>query len=257
MSDVLVDFVIFDTVNFPGSAGLPIINEAPAEFPEDFPAIYGNVDFAFSVAFSLTDTESGMPLTITDIEVLEAPEFVNHQVLSVNTVRISVKPDVVVFPGEIFELLIDDQEILTGSIDLVSNTNIIEGVGTKFTEELEIGNDIVIVNTSERFTISNIISDTVLETEQEIEEDTLGSRFSIGNISEITVNETISPGDYKTIFQWLDPPIKELERSYTFAITYIGDLGTQVINTVHIQVFFWHYIPSLQKFDSLIEGSEY
>jgi len=259
-----VDFVIFNTVNFPGSAGLPIINQAPNEFSEDFPALYGNVDFAFSVAFSLTDAESGTALNIIDISVLSAPEFVNHQVISNNAVRISVKPGVTVFPGEVFELLINDQIVLNGTISLTANTNIVEGFNTKFTEELQVGNDIIVLSTGEKFKVNNIINDTTLEIQQTPEESIFNSSFSLADISEFTANDVISPGSYKTILQWVEPPVKELQRSYTFAITYIvapGEEGesdiTAVINTSHVQVFFWHYIPSLQKFDSLIAGSIY
>lgn len=256
MSNVTVEFTIFDTVNFPGSPGLPIINEAPNEFQEDFPAIYGNVDFAFSVAFTVIDNESGVPLNIISTEVILMPEFVDSQILAPNTVRFSVKPDVEVFPGEFFELLIEDQQLLTGSISVSSNTNLIEGFNTKFTEELEIGKNIIVTNTSERFTITDVINNTLLEVEQDIELETENSSFSLADISEIGVNDTINPGEYKTIFQWLDPPIKELSRLYTFVITY-EDQGVSTVSTTHEQVFFWNYIPSLQKFDSLIAGSQY
>lgn len=256
---VTIDFVISNTVNFPGSAGLPIINEAPDEFIEDFPALYGNVDFAFDVSFLITGTgENSEQFTITDVQVLNLPEFTQYEIISENTIRISVKPNVVVFPGEVFELLLTDQTVLPGVLSSSGNTNIIEGLGTNFTEVLQTGDNIVIGSSSERFTVSNIISNTELQTEQHIETGFVDDFFLLTNISEIDVNETVDAGSYKTIFQWIDPPIKEIEGTYTFVISYFGSItGEGSINSTHVQEFYWYYIPSLQKFDSLTAGSSY
>jgi len=254
-----IDFVISNTVNFPGSAGLPIINDDPLIFVEDFPSLYGNVNFSFDVTFSLTDTsEAAETLTVTDLQLTDIPEFLQYEIISSDTIRISAKPDTVVFTGEIFELLLSDQIVLTGELSGAANTNIIQGTSTKFTEELQPGDNIILGRSSLRFTVNNIVNNTDLEVDTIIDTDFDNEFFILANILDIAVGDPVSAGSYKTILQWIEPTIKELIGSYTFTISYIGSIsGPDTIGTTHIQEFYWYYVPSLEKFETLIAGSLY
>lgn len=92
-----ISYSIASTVNYE-TVGLG------AEDPDEvFPAIYGNLEFGYTVTFSSSLGQ------ITSTNITSSPSYTDETVLSQNSVRIE-KNSSVVFPGEDYDFAIFDQE---------------------------------------------------------------------------------------------------------------------------------------------------
>lgn len=95
-----VSFGLSNKINF------PTIDE-PDEFESGrFESAYGNLEYSFDVSFSV-EVEN-FSATVTDILPLIVPEFVNVQVISSDTIRIS-KNEVNAFIGEFYKFVRFDE----------------------------------------------------------------------------------------------------------------------------------------------------
>lgn len=85
-----ISYSISDTINY-DTVGIGFTDPLTA-----FPAIYGNVNFEYTVTFTTTDVGK----QITNVSVLSSPAYTNEIVLTANSVRIIKKLNEIIHPNE-------------------------------------------------------------------------------------------------------------------------------------------------------------
>lgn len=94
-------FVINNKIN------MPVIDDPDETAPNRLDSVYGNFEYSFDVTFSVT-LESFVA-TVTNVEVLDAPEWVDFTSFSSDTIRI-FKNSVAAFQGEFFQFVSFDAQ---------------------------------------------------------------------------------------------------------------------------------------------------
>ena len=87
-----ISYSISNTTNY-APVGIGTINS-----DTQFPAIYGNANFGYTVTFTTTDVGR----QITNVTVLSSPVYTNEAVLSVNSVRITRDVNQTIYPNEYY-----------------------------------------------------------------------------------------------------------------------------------------------------------
>lgn len=99
----VVSYVISSTENYESPV---FVTTDPAT---DFPAIWGNQDYKFTITFTVTDDELSF-IEITSVVANSHPDFVTANSASEDSIRIEKIPGETVFPGEYFEFLSFDED---------------------------------------------------------------------------------------------------------------------------------------------------
>ena len=88
-----ISYSISNTINY-NTVGIGVDNPATT-----FPAIYGNIDFGYTVTFSQTDGP------IVNLTVVSSPAYAPATVLSANSVRIARNMNIDVFTNELYSFV--------------------------------------------------------------------------------------------------------------------------------------------------------
>jgi hypothetical protein len=149
----VVSYTISSTENFT-SPGFTITDPAT-----QFPAIWGNEDYKFTVTFSVTDDEYPGS-SVTGVTVNSFPDFVNTSLIGSNGVRIEKKEGEIIFPGEFFrfvefdenfnptEAIIEPEEVDAEQSVILWNTPPVEIIDSNYSFTIDYTDGIVSLSTT-------------------------------------------------------------------------------------------------------------
>lgn len=245
---VTVNYAISDVLNF-----TEVASYEPDDPTSAFSTIVGNADFEFTVTFSITGDE--VPVTLISVECTSSPPFVDHSILSAESIRLSRNREVDVFPGERFDFVRygynqEGDEILPADPstypDFPENPN-----DTSFDANTEPANTALDINFEIDPGAANIIDDNT-------------SIFPIGTeiagvFEKFSQAKALDSDLDSSVYAWTVPPVRIVSGSFEFLITYIEDqtIVQQTITKTYTQEYHWSWVPGLATLEEVVGRSRF
>jgi len=256
MTNVNVSFSIANTVNYTEVPGYEL---DPGT--DEFPPIYGNIEFGFTVNFSVDDEEEGT-YEVVNITTLSAPNYITATD-GVNSVRLERNTNEEIFPGEEFHFVKYGYNEVGDEL-IVANTSIFPDfpedpndtsadANTTPSANIEIGtaNTEPAANTSfETANLEFIDLTTSIFPDDETE---------YGLFESYVPSQTDNADSETSVYAWITPPIFMVTGSFSFEITYV-ETTTLIAETVVFETtqdYHWNWVPGIQELTGLVQRSRY